>query len=216
MLALVLPQSRRWLRRLVVFVIALAIVGGGVTFLELGRFMAAEDPLETADAIFVFSGTRVERPLEAFDLYRAGYAPRVVVTRAVAEQAMFMAERRGVRVASDFDLNREVLRQLGLPESALIAPERIHDNTAQEAQTLRALAAQYHWRKVILVSSKYHLRRVGLASRREMDGTGVQLIRRGSRYDLSTPDRWWRRRSDIRWLLSEVPKLAAYTLGLGA
>lgn len=203
------------MRRLVVFVIALAIVGGGVTFLELGRFMAAEDPLETADAIFVFSGTRVERPLEAFDLYRDGYAPRVVVTRAVAEQAMFTAERRGVRVASDFDLNREVLRQLGLPESALVAPERIHDNTAQEAQTLRALAAQYHWRTVILVSSKYHLRRVGLACAREMKGTGVQLIRRGSRYDLSTPDRWWRRRSDIRWLLSEVPKLAAYALGLG-
>jgi len=212
-LALVFPQSRR-VRRFVVFVIAVAIVGG-VTFLELGRFMAAEDPLETADAIFVFAGTRVERPLEAFDLYRAGYAPRVVVTRAVAEQAILLAERRGVRLASDFDLNREMLRQLGLPDSALITPERIHDNTAQEAQTLRALATQYHWRKVILVSSKYHMRRVGLACRREMKGTGVQLIRRGSRYDLSTPDRWWRRRSDIRWLLSEVPKLAAYEMGLG-
>jgi len=178
--------------------------------------MAAEDPLDKADAIFVFSGTRVERPLEAYDLYREGYAPRVVVTKAVAEQAMFFAERRGVRVASDFDLNREVLRQLGLPDSALIAPERIHDNTAQEAQTLRALATRYHWRKVILVSSKYHLRRVSLACRREMRGTGVQLIRRGSRYDQSTPERWWRRRSDIRWLLSEVPKLVAYELGLGA
>jgi hypothetical protein len=42
------------------------------------------------------------------------------------------------------------------------------------------------------------------------------LIRRGSRYDQSTPERWWRRRSDIRWLLSEVPKLGAYALGLGA
>jgi uncharacterized SAM-binding protein YcdF (DUF218 family) len=214
-LALVPSPSRRWLRRSVVFVIAFAIVGGGVTFLQLGRFMAAEDPLETADAIFVFAGTRVERPLEAFDLYRDGYAPRVVVTRAVAEQAVFLAERRGVRLASDFDLNREMLRQLGLPDSALIAPDRIHDNTAQEAQTLRALATQYHWRRVILVSSKYHLRRARLACQRELKGTGVQLIRRGSRYDLSTPDRWWRRRSDIRWLLSEVPKLAAYELGLG-
>ena len=55
------------MRRLVVFVIALAIVGGGVTFLELGRFMAAEDPLETADAIFVFSGTRVDRCIVSFN-----------------------------------------------------------------------------------------------------------------------------------------------------
>jgi uncharacterized SAM-binding protein YcdF (DUF218 family) len=215
-LAVFLPQSRRWVRRAVLASFALAVAGSVVAFLQLGRFMAAEDPLEKADAIFVFSGTRVERPLEAFDLYREGYAPRVVVTRAVAEQAMFLAERRGIRVASDFDLNREVLRQLGLPDSALMSPDRIHDNTAQEAQTLRALATQNHWRKVILVSSKYHLRRLGLACSREMKGTGVQLIRRGSRYDQSTPERWWRRRSDIRWLLSEVPKLVAYELGLGA
>jgi uncharacterized SAM-binding protein YcdF (DUF218 family) len=215
-LALFLQQSRRWVRRTVLVVVALAIVGAVVTFLGLGRFMAAEDPLEKADAIFVFSGTRVERPLEAFDLYREGYAPVIVVTRAVDEQAALFAQRRGVRIANDFDLNREVLRQLGLPDSVLITPERIHGNTAQEAQTLRALAAQYHWRKVILVSSKYHLRRISLACRREMSGTGVQLIRRGSRYDQSTPERWWRRRSDIRWLLSEVPKLGAYALGLGA
>jgi hypothetical protein len=38
----------------------------------------------------------------------------------------------------------------------------------------------------------------------------------GSRYDLSTPERWWTRRADIRWLLSEIPKLVAYRLGLGA
>ena len=189
---------------------------GIFSFIELGRFMAAEDPLVKADAIFVFAGTRVERPMEAYDLYRDGWAPRIVVTRAVAEQAILVAERKGVRVASDFDVTRAALLQLGLPDSALISPERIHDNTAQEAQTLRMLALRYRWRTVILVSSKYHLRRISVACAREMKGTGVQLIRRGSRYDASTPEQWWSRRSDIRWLLSEVPKLAAYELGLGA
>jgi hypothetical protein len=56
---------------------------------------------------------------------------------------------------------------------------------------------------------------VALASRRALSGTGVQLIMRASRYDPSTPDHWWRRRADIRWLVSELPKLAAYTAGLG-
>jgi uncharacterized SAM-binding protein YcdF (DUF218 family) len=205
--------SHRRVRRALAFLVILVIAAAIAAFFQVGRFMAAEDPLEKADAIFVFSGTRVERPLEAFDLYRAGWAP-VVVTRAVAEQAMSLVEERGIRVASDFDLNKLVLLQLGMPESALITPSRIHDNTAEEAQTLRELAARYHWHKVILVSSKYHLRRVRLACSRELKGTGIRLILRGSRYDQSMPDRWWHRRADIRWLMSEVPKLIAYELGL--
>lgn len=205
---------RRRLQLAFILAILLITAAGVTAFFELGRFMAAEDPLQKADAIFVFSGTRVERPLEAYDLYRAGYAPRIVVTRAVAEQAMSFVEEKGVRIASDFDLNRTVLLQLGVPESALITPMRIHDNTAEEAETLHELVQRYHWQTIILVSSKYHLRRVALATRRELAGTGVTLIRRGSRYDTSTPDRWWHRRADIRWLMSEVPKLFAYELGL--
>jgi uncharacterized SAM-binding protein YcdF (DUF218 family) len=208
------PRIRQRLRLAFFLALLLTAAAGLAAFRYVGSYLAAEDPLEKADAIFVFSGTRVERPLEAYELFRAGYAPRIVVTRAVAEQAMSLVEERGIRVASDFDLNRTVLLQLGVPESALITPDRIHDNTAEEAQTLRALILRHRWRKVILVSSKYHLRRVRLACEREVHDSGVRLIRRGSRFDTSTPEHWWRRRSDIRWLLSEIPKLIAYQVGL--
>src|SRR5687767_3149138 len=145
--------------------------------------MAREDPLTSADAIFVLAGTRVERPLEAADLFRAGYAPRIVVTRATAEQATFQIEKRGITVPTDFDLAKDILLRLGIPERALIAPARIHDNTAEEAQTLRALALENRWRRVIVVSSKYHLRRVSLAFHRALRGTNVELVIRGSRFD---------------------------------
>jgi uncharacterized SAM-binding protein YcdF (DUF218 family) len=189
---------------------------GGYAFVRLGRFMSPQDPLEKADVIFVFAGTLVERPLEAADLYREGYAPRIVITRAVAEQATFSLQRRGVRFPTEADLNREVLLGVGVPAAAIIEPERIHDNTAEELQTLRALIAQYHWHRVILVSSMYHLRRIKFGAWRELRGTGVQLVLHGSRYDPARPDRWWQHRQDIRWLLTEVPKLAAYLVGLGA
>lgn len=192
----------------------LLLAAAVLIFLNIGSFLSPEDPLEKADAIFVFAGTRAERPLEAFDLWKEGWAPRVVVTRAVAEQAMSIVERRGIRVETDIELNRDVLLQLGMPLTALIIPNRIHDNTAEEAQTLRELVMRYRWHTVILVTSKYHLRRAGLASQRELRGLDVRLIRRGSRYDGATPPRWWRRRADIRFLLTEVPKLFAYEAGL--
>lgn len=202
--------------RLVALLAVVALGGLGVyAFLNIGRFLAAEDPLQRSDAIFVFAGTKVERPLEAADLYREGYAPRIVVTRAVVEQATFDLERRGIRIATEYDLNREVLLRVGVPEAALVSPRFIHDNTAEEARTLRELAVQHNWRRVILVTSKYHLRRAKLAAQRQLRGTNVEVLARGSRYDDSTPARWWTRRGDIRWLATEVPKLIAYALGAG-
>jgi uncharacterized SAM-binding protein YcdF (DUF218 family) len=207
-------SSPRGIRRILLLLIVALAAAGVFAFLEIGRFMAREDPLEKADAIFVFAGTRVERPLEAADLYREGYAPRIVITRATAEQGTLAAERRGLRIPSDFDLSKDVLLNLGVPQEALMAPPRIHDNTAAEAQTLHDLAVHNKWKRVIVVSSKYHLRRIRLAAGRAMRGTGVTLILRGSRYDPATPERWWQRRSDIRWLGSEIPKLILYAGGI--
>lgn len=210
-----LPRPGRTSRFFFGIAALLVLVLGALAFVSLGRVMASEDPLQRADAIFVFAGTFVERPLEAADLYREGYAPRIVVTRAVAEQAALDLERRGVRIPTEYDLNKEVLLKVGVPVAALILPSFIHDNTAEEARTLAELARQHGWRRVILVSSKYHLRRIKFAAWRELRGTHVDVIARGSRYDPATPHRWWTRRGDIRWLSTEVPKLLAYGMGLG-
>ena len=210
-----IPHSRRRLR-VVLGIAALLIAAGVSAFVGVGRFLAREQPLEKADAIFVFAGTLAERPLEAADLFREGYAPRIVVTRATIDQATFQLEKRGVRVPTQYDLTREVLLQLGVPAGVLVTPSFVHDNTGEEARTLRELALEHQWRRVILVSSKYHLRRVRLAARRALRGTDVEVVVRGSRYDDSLPDRWWTRRRDIRWVASEVPKLVAYALGFGS
>ena len=206
------PQRRR---RLALGCSALLLIAAVFAFRSIGRFLAHEDPLQKADALFVFAGTLAERPLEAADLYREGYAPRIVVTRSTLEQATFQLEKRGVRVPTEYDLSKEILLRLDVPASVLVTPSFVHDNTAEEARTLRELAVAHKWRRVILVSSKYHLRRLTLAARRTLRGTGVEVMARGSRYDDAVPERWWTRRSDIRWVASEVPKLAAYAVGFG-
>lgn len=192
------------------------VAGGAWATAQAGRFLASDDRLERADAIVVLAGSVIERPLEAADLYREGYAPIIVLTRDMPEPAVETLQARRIVVATPLDLARGVLLQLGIPAQAILAPERIHDNTAEEAQTVRQLAVSRGWTRVIVVSSKYHLRRAGLALRRELRNSGVSVIMRGSRYDPADPARWWRRRRDIRWLASEVPKLVAYALGLGA
>jgi uncharacterized SAM-binding protein YcdF (DUF218 family) len=69
---------------------------------------------------------------------------------------------------------------------------------------------------VIVVTSKLHTRRAALAIRRELDGTSIRIVIRPTRYDDTDSTRWWQQRKTIRDVMTEMPKLVAYLLGLGA
>jgi len=210
------PRLGGRFRPILIVGVLLLAAAGVYSFVNVGRWLAREEPLTKADAIFVLAGTVSERPLEAADLYQAGYAPVVLLTRELQETATSVANQRGAAVPARLELNRDMLLRLGVPASALIVPERQHDSTAEEARTLREESVKRGWKRVIVVSSKYHLRRAAFACRRQLRGTGVEIIMRGTRYDPAVPERWWARRSDIRWVASEVTKFVAYSVGLGA
>lgn len=175
----------------------------------------AEDPLVRADAILVLAGTRMERPLEAVDLFRAGYAPHIVLTRQVPDGGIEALRARGIELRSDAEAARDVMIRLGVPADAVIVTAQVHDNTAHEAHTLRLLATERGWRRVIVITSKFHTRRAKFALRRELRDTPIDIVVRGTRYDDADPAHWWRTRSGIRWAFSETTKLVAYVLGLG-
>ncbi len=204
-------QSRR-----VLLVATLLLLLAAFGFVNLGTFLALEDPIQKADAIFVLAGTPMRRALEGADLYLAGHGSALVLSRESAEGGFVELERRGIAVADDIERAREAFLDLGIPAASLIVPDRMHSSTAAEAQTLRVIAQERRWRRVIVVSSPYHTRRAAFAFRRELRDTGVEVIMRPTRYETVEPRRWWRHRSDIRSVVQEIPRLIAYVLGLGA
>lgn len=210
------PPSRGSVRRTLTIAALVLAAAGAYGFREAGRFLDAEDPLQKADAILVLAGARMERAIGAADLQREGWAPLIVMTRQTQDPGVSALNARGLALPSDEEFARDALVRDGIPSAAFLLPDRIHDNTAQEAQTLHRLASSRGWRRVIVVSSKFHLRRAAYAMRRELEGSGVAVVMHGSRYDAADPPRWWRTRRDIRWMLSEGPKVVAYLLGLGA
>ena len=204
------------LRRVVLALSLLAVGCGVYGFLHLGSFLAKEDPLRPADAIFVLSGTSMSRPLEGADLYQEGYAPRIVLSSDQPPIGMPALAERGILFVTGAARAHGVFLQLGIPNEAIIIPERIHANTAAEAVTLKEMAEHERWNRVIIVSSRYHLRRAAFAFRRELRETDVQVLMRRTRYENFDPDEWWRRRRDIRAVVEELPRLLAYVIGFGA
>ena len=195
--------------------VALLSVAGAVLFLPFaGRFLAREDPLRKADLILVLAGERVERWLEAADLYKEGWAPAVVLSPGpvAAIEAELLA--RGITYPREGTLARDALLAAGLPPDAVtVLPDGV-DNTAQEAAALKRMLHDVSNANVIVVTSRFHMRRAGFAFRREFRDTGIHVTVRGSRYSDSEPSRWWRQRRDIRYVMNELPKLLAYVAGL--
>jgi uncharacterized SAM-binding protein YcdF (DUF218 family)/glycosyltransferase involved in cell wall biosynthesis len=151
---------RRARRRAAEAVLALVLVYG-VLFETSAVWMLAR-PLEAtaapqqADAIVVFGGGvgesgqagggYQERVKQAVDLYRQGFAPRVVISSGF------------VFAFKEADVMRSLAVANGVPESAIVL-ELEAANTRQNVTFTNAILEQNGWRRILLVSSPYHMRR---------------------------------------------------------
>jgi uncharacterized SAM-binding protein YcdF (DUF218 family) len=189
---------------------ALLLAAGGV--IVAGRVLVVSDPLPAhADAIVILAGSIPDRVLEAADLYRAGVAPRVVVTREQIRRGDATLRARGVRLPEGDDLTVAALRTLGVPPSATIVLRRRSTSTDSEARTIARWACSNHVARLVVVTSRPHTRRSRLILRQAL-GPSVALTIHPSRYDSFSPTRWWRIRRDAKTVLSEYQKLAHYWL----
>ncbi len=179
---------------------------------RLGPWLIAEDPLVKADVIFVLGGTRMERPLEGADLYKAGWAPRILLARQLRDGGELELRTRGISYPTEADLQRSILGSLGVAPEAVEILDDEQVSTSAEGRALLERAIERHWTRIIVVTSKMHTRRARLALRRQLAPSGIEVIARGSRYDSMDPDHWWRDREDLRFTLFEYQKLALYWL----
>ena len=112
---------------------------------------------EQSDAVILLGGTPSSRIVHALKLYRAGKAPRIVITggnspwdNARASEAQRVAEQ---------------LVELGAPRSALVL-ETESRNTRENAVGVAALFAKRGWENGLLVTSSTHMRRALAAFRK--------------------------------------------------
>ncbi len=137
--------------------VAAAVYLPGWWFL-LGR---EDDPVERADAVVVLAGAPERLPI-AISLVRSGVAPTLVVSID----------------DSGFDPRREAFCDWKTAWGVEVVCKQAEPfSTRGEARMVAELAEREGWRRVVLVTSRYHLRR---AERLFGRCTGVELAVRGA------------------------------------
>src|SRR5262249_31527096 len=150
-------------------------------FLRLGVFLVHVDPLIKADAVYVLGGARVNRALEALELYRAGYAPLIMMSNAAREAGELVLDQQGFHIPTDAARMRDPLpAQTGVPASAVAVIPDTADNTAAEAALIKPSAQRAGWRQLIVITDCATTRRAGYAFRRTF-GSAMAIAVRCSR-----------------------------------
>src|SRR5215204_4549174 len=134
------PQRLRILR-----LCKFLLTAGAVAVLLLlpfaGRFFSATDPLQRGDAIVVLAGSRVDRWLEAVDLFKEGWAPKIMLSPGPVSELEVKLRGQGLRLPREGDIARDAVISLGVPADAVSVMPGGVDNTAAEAVALRRLLA---------------------------------------------------------------------------
>ncbi len=158
-----------------------------------GSFWIVDDPPAASDAIVLLGDDNynADRATHAAELFKAGWAPRIVASGRYLRPYATIAE-----------LEEHDLESRGVPKNAIVRCEHRSDDTRTEAGALAATLAQHNWKRILLVTSNYHTRRAKyIAARTFPRGTVLRVeAAPDSEYD---PDHWWETRRGVKIFFHE-------------
>jgi uncharacterized SAM-binding protein YcdF (DUF218 family) len=180
-------------RRLSVGIALLAagLVSAPLVLATAGTWLVVDDPLQPARSIVVLAGMVPFRAMEAAAVYKEGWAREVWLTKGAFTEESFALSQLEVDRPPEYVYSRQVLERMGVPAEAV---HEIPEWTANTAEEVRAIAKQLraiHGERVIVITSKYHTRRVKVIWR-TLVGSYPEAIVRYTPLDRSSPTRWWR------------------------
>jgi len=159
----------------------------------VGEFWIVDESPAPSDAIVMLGDDdfNADRATRAAQLYRAGWAPRVI------------ASGRYLRpYASIAELEEHDLEDRGVPAADVVRFTQKAENTREETAALAQLIRSRGWNRILLVTSNYHTRRSRyLAERQFPPGTTLRVVAApDSAYD---PQDWWHTRKGVKIFASE-------------
>ncbi|MBW2205871.1 MAG: YdcF family protein [Deltaproteobacteria bacterium] len=178
----------------------------------LGEYLVLKQTPQKSDLIVCLAGGNVERGIGAAEAYHKGFAPRILLTMEDPPDGYRLLEERGLHYPESVDLLAALLKDLGVPESAIIVNRQPVTTTFEEAHLVRRVVDNKKYRSLILITSPTHTRRAWLTFKKIFEGTPVRVLVLSTPYSEFNPKDWWMHRKYLREVVIEYQKLIFYTV----
>jgi uncharacterized SAM-binding protein YcdF (DUF218 family) len=177
---------------------------------KIGGFLVVSIPPQKADTIVCLSGSPIERGLASADAYHQGLAPTIVMVPEERLEGAYFLEEKGIPYQESVDLLVSILKEMDVPESALIKSDTATNNTADEAKAVKVIQKNRGFKSIILVTSPTHTRRTLYIFRKIFSDEAVVFFIIPSPYSQFQTENWWKHRKYRKEVFLEYQKLLYY------
>lgn len=155
--------------------------------------------------MFILSGGGYDRGNEAVKVFNTGYVSKIICTggNAVTEFCVMDID------TLESDMTAANLRAHSVPDSCIVLI-RNGTSTREEAQIILRYCLEHNFKKVIVLSSKLHTRRVNKVFRRKMEDAGIALLVHGAPSSRFDEMQWWKEEDGLITINNEWLKTFYY------
>jgi len=201
------------MKALSIFLLLTAIISA-IGCRKAGLWLIKEDHPQTADAIVILTGSIADRVLQAADIYKSGYAGKILIVNE-SMGAYKELEKRGFSVISKTSQTKDALVFFNVPRDSIIILPGDAESTMSEVMIIRNyISLNNNIDTILLITSSPHTRRASIIFKKafsEME-TPVTVLSIPSTYTKFNADKWWRCKEDIQIVFLEYMKLMNFLL----
>ena len=175
-------------------------------FKYMGEFLIHDDvPVKSDAAVILNTGIEYyPRLVEAAAIYNKGLAKKIVINGNRKTDSLRELEAMGFKsCCSWYEDSVRILEMLGVPGYDVIpvSAEDVYD-TVSEAEAVGREVVQQGYKRIILITSKYHTMRARHIWKKMYEGK-LKVTSVSAKTDPFDPDSWWNHGRQIRWVLAE-------------
>ena len=201
-------------RRLKFFAVGLGLIGVlfGVAWWQrapllkaVARAWIVSEAPAPADAIVILGGGLELRTLKAAELYRAGFANRILVMQPERTKI----NKLGL-IVDQGALTVQFLKLETVPDGVIVLLEPEVTSTIEEADALAAWAKANNARSLLATTDIFHTRRARWILNRKLNEVGVDVKMIAVPQKKYDADNWWQAEDGLIDFQNEVIKFAVY------
>lgn len=170
-----------------------------------GNLLICEDNMEKVPALFVLSGDPWDRGNEAVRLFKKGFAEKIICTGENVPRLFLIADIQ----YPESELTKMNILSQGVPSEKVILLNK-GTSTKEEAGHILEYCRQNNIKKLAVVSTKFHTRRIRNTFSKKFKEAGMELIIRGAPSSAYSEDRWWQNEDGLIFVNNEYIKIMYY------
>ena len=171
----------------------------------LGNYLIYENDLQKTEAMFVLSGSPYDRGREAARLYKEDFAERIV---CVGENVPHNFKVLDIQIIESELTKLQLIKSGVSDESITVLPKGT--STLEESDHILQYCRENGFAKVMVVSSKFHTRRIKQVFKKKFSRNGIEVVIRGAPSSEFNEQTWWENEYGLLFVNNEYVKQLYY------